>query len=66
MVSTKIGAVEINLSPSSQCLLHVQFVICRNRNIPLFLLQTTTKEKTVVIGYKSEFNEAEIKKQSEN
>ena len=66
MISTKMGEVEINLSPSSQCLLHIQFIICRNRNIPPFNMQTTTKEKTVVIGCKSEFNEAEIKKQSEN
>ena len=66
MTSNKMGEVEINLSPTSQCLLHVQFIICRNRNIPLFTMQMTTKEETVVIGFKSELNEAEIKKQSEN
>ena len=61
-----IGEVEINLSPSLQCLFHVQFKICRNRNIPLFTMQMTTKEETVVIGFKSELNEAKIEKHAEN
>ena len=66
MTSNKMGEVEINLSPTSQCLLHVQFIICRNRNIPLFTMQMTTKEETVVIGFKSELNEAKIEKHAEN